>query len=64
MYLDDDARVLCNRIDKWFKPVGELFLRESCVSASNPNRPHSHAHYGGPEFYLFKNFLFYPEGTW
>jgi phosphoethanolamine N-methyltransferase len=52
MYLgDDDARVLCERIEKWLKPEGELFLRESCVSASNPNRPHSHAHYRDPEFY-------------
>jgi len=52
MYLrDDDARVLCDRIEKWLKPEGEIFLRESCVSASNPNRPHSHAHYRDPEFY-------------
>ena len=52
MYLrDDDARVLCDRIEKWLKPEGELFLRESCVSASNPNRPNSHAHYRDPEFY-------------
>lgn len=64
MYLDDnDVENIINRIFKWLKPDGQLFLRESCITDSKGNPPlkptssdtqHSHfySHYRDPEFYL------------
>jgi ubiquinone/menaquinone biosynthesis C-methylase UbiE len=52
MYLEDDeVRTLCSRIYQWLKPNGLLFLRESCISASNPKRIHPHTYYRDPNFY-------------
>ena len=67
MYLDDnDVKILCDRIDKWLKPGGSFFLRESCVSASNPNRPHIRANYRDPRFYenlIIKKFALLSKGN-
>lgn len=53
MYLEDDeVRTLCSRIYQWLKPNGLLFLRESCISASNPKRTHTHTYYRDPTFYI------------
>ncbi|MBW1840193.1 MAG: methyltransferase domain-containing protein [Deltaproteobacteria bacterium] len=53
MYLEDvEVRTLCDRIYQWLKPNGLFFLRESCVSASNPNRTHPHTYYRNPNFYI------------
>jgi len=52
MYLTDDhVGTLSERLQSWLAPGGTLFLRESCVSASNPNAPHPHTHYRDPEAY-------------
>ena len=52
MYLEDaETRLLIDRAYDWLKPHGHLFMRESCVSASNPNNPHPHSQYREPQFY-------------
>ena len=52
MYLEDaDLEVLKKRMSQWLSPGGRLFLRESCVSASNPDEPHPHTHYRDPRVY-------------
>ncbi len=51
MYLEDDeCQILADRISKWLKPKCQAFVRESCISASNPNNPHPHTYYRQPEF--------------
>ena len=52
MYLEDaETRLLADRVYQWLKPNGHLFVRESCVSSSNPDNPHPHSHYRAPSFY-------------
>jgi phosphoethanolamine N-methyltransferase len=52
MYIrDDDLPVLAHKLKTWLDSGGTIFLRESCVSASNPNAPHPHTHYRDPEVY-------------
>jgi phosphoethanolamine N-methyltransferase len=52
MYLqDEDLPVLAQRLNSWLSPGGTIFLRESCISSSNPNAPHPHTHYRNPEVY-------------
>ena len=67
MYLEDDEiRILGDRIYQWLKPEGLFFFRESCVSASNPNRPHPHTHYRDPKFYadlLMTKFILLSQGN-
>lgn len=53
LYLEDDeCQTLAACISKWLKPKCEAFVRESCISASNPNNPHPHTYYRQPEFYV------------
>jgi phosphoethanolamine N-methyltransferase len=53
MYLEDDeCQILADRISKWLKPKCQIFMRESCIRASNPNEPHPHTYYRQPEFYV------------
>ncbi|MCF8108837.1 MAG: aminotransferase class I/II-fold pyridoxal phosphate-dependent enzyme [Desulfohalobiaceae bacterium] len=59
MYLEDaDLPVIKKRMSQWLQPGGQLFLRESCVSASNPDEPHPHTQYRDPKVY---EDLFLPE---
>ena len=59
MYLEDaDLPVIKKRMSQWLQPGGQLFLRESCVSASNPDEPHPHTRYRDPRVY---EDLFVPE---
>ena len=52
MYIrDEDLPILAKRLTNWLSSQGTIFLRESCVSASNPNAPHPHTHYRDPEVY-------------
>ena len=52
MYLEDaDLPVIKKRMSQWLQPGGQLFLRESCVSASNPDEPHPHTQYRDPGVY-------------
>ena len=52
MYIQDtDLPTLAGRLSTWLSPEGTMFLRESCVSASNPNAPHPHTHYRDPKVY-------------
>ncbi|WP_027370305.1 methyltransferase domain-containing protein [Desulfovermiculus halophilus] len=52
MYIrDEDLPVLARRLTTWLSSQGTMFVRESCVSASNPNQPHPHTHYRDPEVY-------------
>lgn len=52
MYIqDDDLPALIQRLTTWLSSGGTIFLRESCVSASNPNAPHPHTYYRDPEVY-------------
>ncbi len=52
MYLEDaDLEVLKKRMVQWLSPGGKLFLRESCVSSSNPDEPHPHTSYRDPQVY-------------
>ena len=66
MYLEDDeVKDISDRIDRWLKPNGQLFFRESCITDSKGNPPlqstsakkdlnhsHSHSHYRNPQLYL------------
>ena len=59
MYLSDaETRILRKRIEKWLKPEGLLFLRESCNCASIPGDPVLNTHYRDPTYYerLFNQF--------
>ena len=67
MYLmDDEIRILGDRINQWIKPEGLFFFRESCVSSSNPNRAHASTQYRDPKFYtdlLMSNFILLSQGN-
>ncbi len=60
MYIKDgDLDTLIQRFGRWLVPGGYLFLRESCVSPSNPDAPHPCTYYRDPEIYerlLSENF--------
>ena len=52
MYLSDhETKVFSERIQKWLKPNGQFFLRESCNCASIPDKPMPHTNYRKPSFY-------------
>ena len=52
MYLSEsETRFLTERIKKWLKPNGCIFLRESCNRASNPTKPMPNTHYRSPNYY-------------
>ena len=53
MYLEnDECQLLLAYIAKWLKSEGYFFIRESCISASDPSAPHPHSYYRKPEFYV------------
>ena len=64
MYLEDDeVKEMSDRIYRWLRPNGKLFLRESCITDSKGNPPlnhmllnddhnHIYSHYRDPQFYL------------
>lgn len=66
MYLEDqEVNLLIDRLYGYLKPASKLFLRESCVQASNPNVSHPHSHYRDPQFYedlLLKKFKLLSKG--
>jgi phosphoethanolamine N-methyltransferase len=67
MYLEDkEVEDLMERIDRWLKPAGALFFRESCdVSRSKNTKNGYYAHYRTLSYYdqlVNKRFILVKEG--